>query len=71
MTTGAVNARLEAVLELTVQSRESQQEIEAVIDTGFNGFLTLPPTIINMLSLRWLARQQPAGRWKPTRVRRA
>jgi clan AA aspartic protease len=32
--------------------------VEAVIDTGFNGFLTLPPTLIAALGLPWLCRQQ-------------
>jgi clan AA aspartic protease len=33
-------------------------EVEMVIDTGFNGFLTLPPALIAALGLRWLCRQQ-------------
>lgn len=33
-------------------------EVETVIDTGFNGFLTLPPAIIAALGLPWLCRQQ-------------
>jgi clan AA aspartic protease len=32
--------------------------VEAVIDTGFNGFLTLPPALIATLGLPWLCRQQ-------------
>jgi len=28
-------------------------EIEAVIDTGYTGWLTLPPSVISTLSLRW------------------
>jgi clan AA aspartic protease len=34
-----------------------QQEIEAIIDTGFTGFLTLPPALIAALGLSWLSRQ--------------
>ena len=29
------------------------QEVEAVIDSGFNGALTLPPALIATLDLRW------------------
>ena len=46
MIQGVVNAALEAVIPLTLQGPAGQtREIEAVIDTGFSGSLTLP--------LRW------------------
>ncbi len=32
--------------------------MEAIIDTGFNGFLTLPPALVAALGLPWLCRQQ-------------
>lgn len=55
MITGAVNANREAVISLTVRGPAGQAEtIDAIIDTGFNGSLTLPPTIIAALGLRWL-----------------
>ncbi len=58
MITGAVNATLEATIRLAVQSAGGQaHEIEAVIDTGFSGFLTLPPALIAALRLPWLGRQ--------------
>jgi clan AA aspartic protease len=59
MMTGAVNADLEPLLRLTVRDAGGQpQDVEVVIDTGFNGFLTLPPALIAALGLPWLCRQQ-------------
>src|SRR5437016_11400998 len=59
MMTGIVNADLEPLLRLTVRDAGSQpHDVEAVIDTGFNGFLTLPPALIAVLGLPWLCRQQ-------------
>ena len=52
MIQGAVNAALEAVLPLTVQgSGGRSREVEAVIDTGFSGFLTLPAALVAALGL--------------------
>ena len=43
MITGVVNADHEATIQLVIQGDHGQQEtIEAVIDTGFTGSLTLP-----------------------------
>ncbi len=44
MIAGVVTASRQAIIRLTVRGPEGQeQEIEAVIDTGFDGTLTLPP----------------------------
>ena len=52
MIEGVVNAAYEAVVSLTLQSAEGRtQEIGAVLDTGYTGFLTLPPTLVNELEL--------------------
>ena len=52
MIEGVVNAAYEAVVTLTLQGPAGQtRQIEAVIDTGFNGFLTLPPTVVAELGL--------------------
>lgn len=57
--TGAVNADLEALLRLTVRDAGGQpRDVEVAIDTGFNGFLTLPPALLAALGLPWLCRQQ-------------
>ena len=37
---------------------EVNGNIEAVIDTGFTGFLTLSPTLIASLGFTWLGREQ-------------
>ncbi len=52
MISGRVNAFREAVVTLVVQNAQGQeQRIEAVVDTGFNGHLTLPPDVVAALGL--------------------
>ena len=52
MIPGVVNSNLEATVRLVVRgSGDREQEIEAVIDTGFNGFLTLSPALVRQLGL--------------------
>ena len=52
MIQGVVNSAYEAVVRLTVQGPSGHsREIEAVIDTGYNGFLTLPPSLVAELGL--------------------
>ena len=59
MTKGAVNSDLEAVLRIQVVGEKARkQKIEAILDTGFTGFLTLPPSIIRSLKLVWLGREE-------------
>jgi len=59
MMIGSVNADLEPLLRLTIRDIRGQQHgVEAVIDTGFNGFLTLPPALVVALGLSYLCRQQ-------------
>src|SRR5262245_40029615 len=53
MIEGVVRRR-EARIRLTVRGwRGRRQEIEAVIDTGYTGWLTLPPAVIGTLNLHW------------------
>ena len=50
MITGIVNEYGEAVIPLVVRGQSGQEvKIQAVIDTGFNGFLTLPPQVVMTL----------------------
>ena len=52
MIEGGVNANLEAVVILPLQDSSGQtREVEAVVDTGFNGYLTLPPMMMEDLEL--------------------
>lgn len=58
MITGVVNANREATIHLLAHGPSGQQqEVEAIIDTGFTGFLTLPPVLVQELDLAWLCRQ--------------
>lgn len=57
MITGIVNARYEMVIKVPVQNSAGQeQEVEAVLDSGFTGSLTLPPSLIASLNLPWRSR---------------
>lgn len=58
MIAGAVKAD-EARIRVTVRGRRGrEQEVEAVIDTGYTGALTLPPALIALLGLRWQSTQR-------------
>ena len=49
---GVVSSRCEAILPIVVGNTNGKRQfIEAVIDTGFNGFLTLPSALIATLEL--------------------
>lgn len=57
MISGVVNARREALVRLVVLGVDGRErEFETVIDTGFNGSLTLPPVVIAELGLPWRTR---------------
>ena len=56
MIEGVVNAAYEPVITLAVQGPPGRSRvIEAVVDTGFNGFLTLPATLVSELGLPWVS----------------
>ena len=59
MIQGVVNADYEAVIPLIVQGPSGQsREIEAVVDTGFNDFLTLPAELAAELGMVYRNRGQ-------------
>lgn len=54
MITGTVTARREAELLLTVRDSQAQEHQHlAIVDTGFDGWLSLPPDFIAVLGLAW------------------
>ena len=58
---GVVNADREATLRLVIAGPSGkQQEIEAIIDTGFTGFLTLPAALVSALVYRFV-KTYPVG----------
>lgn len=47
--------KYEGIVRLVVFGRGGQrEEVDAIVDTGYDGFLTLPPTMIRELELRWI-----------------
>ena len=57
MITGVVTPQREAIVHLAVHDRDGRaHEVEAIIDTGFDGSLTLPPSVIAALGLTWRRR---------------
>lgn len=57
MITGIVNADFEPIIPLSVFGFDGKiYTQDAVIDTGFNGWLSLPTDLITRLNLRWKRR---------------
>lgn len=56
MMQGRVNQSCEATLPIVVKNNAATQLVDAVIDTGFSGYLTLPSDIISTLGLSWEGR---------------
>jgi hypothetical protein len=63
MITGVVTDDRQAIIHLIVRGPAGQeQEIEAIIDTGFDGSLSLPSSTVVQLGLPW--RQRAAHFWQ-------
>jgi clan AA aspartic protease len=57
MITGIVNADFEPLISLSICDADGKIHThEAIVDTGFNGWLSLPPDLITQLNLRWKRR---------------
>ncbi|MDE0077707.1 MAG: hypothetical protein OXO50_09320 [Caldilineaceae bacterium] len=57
MIEGRVNANDEAMIHLVLRGfAGEEQTVEAIIDTGFTGYLTLPAALIAWLGLSWAGR---------------
>jgi len=57
MITGVVTADREAIIRVEVLGPAVQvEEVDAIIDTGFDGWLSLPPALIAQLGLAWRRR---------------
>ena len=55
MIRGFINDNLEIVVQLAVHGPNGQElRIQAIVDTGFDGALTLPTATIRQLGLPWL-----------------
>jgi clan AA aspartic protease len=58
MMQGYVNTNYEAVISVVVSHNGKLKSINAVIDTGFTGFLSLPSVVIADLELPWSYRDR-------------
>jgi clan AA aspartic protease len=57
MITGIVNAEFEPIIPLSVCGSDGKVYTQdAIIDTGFNGWLSLPTDLITQLNLTWKRR---------------
>ena len=52
MIEGVVNSDLQAIITLSVRGPTGQaRDVEAIVDTGYNGFLTITPALVEELGL--------------------
>ena len=57
MITGFVNVEFEPIIPLSIRSADGKVLTQdAIVDTGFNGWLSLPPDLITQLNLTWKRR---------------
>ena len=54
MITGEITANRETIIELEIiGSNQKRENVEAVADKGFNGYLTLPSDLINQMRAKY------------------
>jgi clan AA aspartic protease len=54
MISGAVTSDLEAIVDLAiVDAGGARHQLSAMINTGYTGWLTLPPSLISAMDLPW------------------
>ncbi|MBE9033186.1 clan AA aspartic protease [filamentous cyanobacterium LEGE 11480] len=58
MMQGFVNESEEAIIAVVVRNGTKLRSVDAVIDTGFTGFLSLPISMIDALGLAWSYRDR-------------
>jgi clan AA aspartic protease len=57
MITGIVNVDFEPIIPLSICGSDGKVYVrDAIVDTGFNGWLSLPPDLIAQLNLKWKRR---------------
>jgi clan AA aspartic protease len=57
MIAGIVNADFEPIIPLSICGSDGKVYTQdAIVDTGFNGWLSLPPELIAQLNLKWKRR---------------
>jgi clan AA aspartic protease len=57
MIAGIVNADFEPIIPLSICGSDGKvYKQDAIVDTGFNGWLSLPPDLIAELNLKWKRR---------------
>jgi clan AA aspartic protease len=57
MITGIVNEEFEPIISISLYDSEGNiYTQDAIVDTGFNGWLSLPPDLISQLNLKWKRR---------------
>ena len=57
MITGFVNIEFEPIIPLSIRRDDGKNFTQdAIVDTGFNGWLSLPPDLIAQLNLKWKRR---------------
>jgi clan AA aspartic protease len=57
MITGIVNEEFEPIIPISLYDSDGNLYTQdAIVDTGFNGWLSLPPDLISQLKLKWKRR---------------